>query len=64
MSDLKSPGMNRRQFLHTTGLGVAMFQIGSAILSRGAGRLSAYVDINPPYREGRSRERRQDLGRT
>jgi predicted dehydrogenase len=46
MSNLKTSGMNRRQFLHTTGLGVAMFQIGSATLARGAERLAANDKLN------------------
>jgi len=46
MSNPKSSGMNRRQFLGTTGLGVAMFHLGPATLARGAERLSANDRIN------------------
>jgi predicted dehydrogenase len=46
MSNLKFSGMNRRQFLGVTGLGVAMFNIGPATLGWGAEPLSANDKIN------------------
>jgi predicted dehydrogenase len=46
MSNPKSSGLNRRQFLCATGVGVAMFHLGPATLARGAERLSANDKIN------------------
>jgi len=46
MSNLKPDGMNRRQFLGTTGLAVAMFNIGPSTRAWGAEHLSANDKIN------------------
>ena len=46
MNSQKAAGINRRQFLWTSGLGVALFHVGPASLARGAERKSANDNLN------------------
>jgi hypothetical protein len=48
MSNLKPDGMNRRQFLGTTGLAVAMFNIGPSTRAWGAEAMISAVFFTAP----------------